>query len=185
MAAKAPALAPDTVAEELRADDTRGRTLDALDKMPPPIPSELALVVGPALVDVYGATESWEEFNRCTLLAARLLAEAAPDPSPVVGVLYAGERLAKGLGPRLLADAVQRALGGQPLTREDAYSFACHRAVEGPFHVRGFKAPAAAAGRTAMEFVGIVRKSTCLLFLACSGCLLMRGAVLLHRRACR
>ena len=121
MAANSPALAPDTVAEELRADDTRGRTLDALEEMPAPIPRELALAAGPALVDVYAATDDREEFNRCTLLAARLLAEAAPDPC-IYGVIHAGERLATSRSSRLLADAVQRSLAGRPLTREDAYS---------------------------------------------------------------
>jgi hypothetical protein len=158
MAAKPPALSPDTVAEELRTDDTRARTLDALEKMSAPIPRELALAAGPVLVDIYVTTDDREEFNRCTLLAARLLAEQAPDPSPVYGVLFAGERLAKACAPRLLTDAVQRALGGgQPLTREDAYSFACGTADDGPSFVRGFTAPMAAAGRTTIEHLGVVR----------------------------
>ena len=112
-ASEPPALAldPDTVAEALRADETRGRTLDALDAMAAPIPRALALAAAPALVDVYVATEDRATFNQCTLLSTRLLAEAAPDPSPVYGVLYAGERLAKVVAPRLLSDAVQRALG--------------------------------------------------------------------------
>ena len=67
MAAEPPALAlaPDTVAEALRADETRGRTLDALDAMAAPIPRALALAAAPALVDVYGATEDRATFNQC------------------------------------------------------------------------------------------------------------------------
>ena len=57
MAAKPPALGPDTVAEDLRADETRAHTLDALEKMSAPISRELALAAGPALVDVYVATD--------------------------------------------------------------------------------------------------------------------------------
>ncbi len=156
-------LAADTVGERLRPDDTRADTLQALEALPPPIPRELALGAAPALVDVAAGTEDREVLNRCGLLLARLLAEAAPDPSAVYGAAFGGERLAAILAPRLLVGAVQRALGSgegsvqEPLTRTDAYSFACLFAFWTPAWVRGLTAPEAAAGRTTMEMMRIVR----------------------------
>ena len=157
-------LLPDTIAERLRAQDTRAAALQALDKLPPPCPPELALAAAPALVDVAAATEDREVLDRCGLLLARLLAEALPDPSAVYGAALGGERLAACMAPRLLVEATQRALGNgsdegrqQPLGREDAYSFACMYAWVQPGWVRGITAPEAAAGRTVMEFFHIVR----------------------------
>ena len=85
-------LLPDTLAERLRAQDTRAAALQALDKLPPPCPPELALAAAPALVDVAAATEEREVLDRCGLLLARLLAEALPDPSAVYGAALGGER---------------------------------------------------------------------------------------------
>ena len=157
-------LLPDTLAERLRAEDTRAAALQALDKLPTPCPPELALAAAPALVDVAAATEDREVLDRCGLLLARLLAEAAPDPSAVYGAALGGERLAACFAPRLLVEATQRALGNEsgeggqePLGREDAYSFACMTAWMQPGWVRGATAPEAAAGRTVMEFLRIVR----------------------------
>ena len=45
-------LAFETVAERLRAKETRASTLDALEARPGSIPRELALAAAPALVDV-------------------------------------------------------------------------------------------------------------------------------------
>eukprot|EP01043_Picozoa_sp_COSAG02_P047004 COSAG02_NODE_4461_length_5336_cov_3.180829_1_plen_238_part_10 len=157
-------LLPDTVAEWLRAEDTRAGTLQALDALPSPCPSELALAAAPALVDVAAVTEDREVLDRCGLLLARLLAEAAPDPSALYGAALGGERLAAWFAPRLLVEATQRALGNgsgeggrQPLGREDAYSFACMCAWMSPAFVRGVTAPEAAAGRTVMEHMRTVR----------------------------
>jgi hypothetical protein len=159
-----PALLPDTVAERLRAQDTRAPTLQALDALPPPCPPELALAAAPALVDVAAATEDREVLDRCGLLLARLLAEAAPDPSAAYGAALGGERLAACYGPRLLVEATQRALGNgsgeggqQPLGREDAYSFACMTAWWPSGLVRGLTSSEAAAGRTVMECIRTVR----------------------------
>ena len=157
-------LLPDTLAERLRAQDTRAAALQALDKLPPPCPPELALAAAPALVDVAAATEDRKVLDRCGLLLARLLAEALPDPSAVYGAALGGERLAAWFAPHLLVAATQRALGNgsgeggqQPLGREDAYSFACMHAWQLPAYARGFTAPEAAAGRTVMECIRIVR----------------------------
>ena len=157
-------LLPDTLAERLRAEDTRAAALQALDKLPTPCPPELALAAAPALVDVAAATEDREVLDRCGLLLARLLAEAAPDPRAVYGAALGGERLAACFAPRLLVEATQRALGNEsgeggqePLGREDAYSFACMTAWMPPGWVRGVTAPEAAAGRTVMEFLRTVR----------------------------
>jgi hypothetical protein len=110
--------------------------------------------------------------DRCGLLLARLLAEAAPDPSAVYGAALGGERLAACYAPHLLVAATQRALGNgsgeggqQPLGREDAYSFACMHAWVPPAYARGVTAPEAAAGRTAMEFLRTVRSLLPLFFL--------------------
>ena len=51
-----------TVAERLRAKETRACTLDALGALPGGIPRELALVAGPALVDVAAETVDRGDF---------------------------------------------------------------------------------------------------------------------------
>eukprot|EP01043_Picozoa_sp_COSAG02_P000755 COSAG02_NODE_14_length_56855_cov_512.793661_36_plen_232_part_00 len=172
MAAPELLLLPDTLADRLRAQDTQAAALQALDKLPPPCPPELALAAAPALVDVAAATEEREVLDRCGLLLARLLAEALPDPSAVYGAALGGERLAAWYAPHLLVAATQRALGNgsgeggrQPLGREDAYSFACMHAWLPSGWARGATAPEAAAGRTVMEFLRIVRSLLPSLFL--------------------
>eukprot|EP01046_Picozoa_sp_COSAG06_P011492 COSAG06_NODE_658_length_13322_cov_3.396430_6_plen_320_part_00 len=127
------ALAAATVAETLRAEATRARTLDALEAHVPPIPRELALAAAPALVDIAAGTEDRATFDRSALMVARLLDEA-PDPSAVHGAAFAGERFAAYKGPRLMTEATQRALveGGEPLTQADARSYACLCAWENP-----------------------------------------------------
>ena len=69
-------LAPDTVADSLRRQETRASVLDALEATPAPILHELALAVAPALVDVASDTQDRETFDRCTLLVGRLVAES-------------------------------------------------------------------------------------------------------------
>lgn len=160
--ATAEELMVDTVAERLRTEATRTHTLSALEAMMPAVPRELALAAAPALVDVASGTQQREDFNRCVLLLARLVAEAAPNPSPVWGAACSGEREKAFCAPRLVAKAAQRALAtagtgeGHPLTREEAYSEACWRACEPPASVRGITAPKVAAGHTMMEFIKIV-----------------------------
>ena len=146
-----------TVAEGLCSEATRVATLDALEALAPPIPSAVALAAAPALVDAI-VTEKKESaaFDRCGLLLARLCAEALPDPTVHAAAVF-GEQLAAIIAPAIIAEAVQRASsGGQPLTVEDARSYACISAKDGPFYVRGGTAPWKAAGRTAMEVMGIV-----------------------------
>ena len=160
-------LAADTVAGSLRSEETRASVLQALEATPAPIPHELALAAAPALVDVASDTQDREACDRCTLMVGRLMAEAAPDPSRVYAAAYGGERLAAHLAPRVLTEATQRALetedcageggGGQPLTREDAYSFACHGAYGCPTCVRGWTALEKAAGRDMLQWFGLVR----------------------------
>jgi hypothetical protein len=163
-------LAGETVADSLRAEATRAATLDALEALAPPISRDLASGAAPGLVDVAACTEVREELDRCALLFARLLAEAAPDPSAVWGSGLAGDRLAAYLAPRLVLDAAQRALascgngdtaeGGQELTMEDARSYAC-RSTLWPYGMyRGFNPLEAAAERTMMDYLKIVRAST-------------------------
>jgi hypothetical protein len=146
-----------TVADTIRSEATRIATLDALEVLAPPIPSAVALAVAPALVEAMATEKERAAFDRCGLLLARLAAEALPEPAAVYGAAMAGERWAMSLSPALIAEAVQRASSGQPLTREDARSYACLGAKEGPFCVRGITAPSAAAGCTAMEWVTTVR----------------------------
>ena len=152
-----------TVADSLRSLDTRDAALDALEALPPPIPSDVALAAAPALADVVGTVAEESEraaFDRAALLLGRLFAEAAPDPASVFGAAVGGERLAPYLGTRLVAEATQRALsGGEPLTRADALSYASaarRRTFFGPSGVHGFTAPYAAAGCTTIEYMGIV-----------------------------
>ena len=151
------------MARRLRAEDTRATTLQALEALPH-VPTELALAAAPALVDTAAGTEDRDVLNRCRLLVARLLVEAAPDPAALFGA-FGGERTAALFGQvRLLVEATQRALGTgseevgqQPLTREDAYSCACLDSYFSPAYVRGIAVAAAATGRTAMEYLRIVR----------------------------
>ncbi len=165
-------LAVQTVGERLRTDDTRAATLDGLDAMLPPISRELALAAAPALVDVAGDTDDRETFARCALLVARVMAEAAPEPSVVYSAAFSGERYKKFLVPRCYLETMQRALrterveGGQ-LTCDEARSFACRLAVTPPAFVRGLDAPISAAGHTVTEYFSWVRSvSRCLQFLA-------------------
>ena len=95
------------------------------------------------------------------LLLARLAAEAAPDTSVVYGAGWGGGRLGAFFAPRLIVEAMRRGLGangadGGGLTREDAYSVACWASWDGPLYVRGSTALYAAAGHTAMEWIGTV-----------------------------
>ena len=154
----------ETVAQRLRAEQTRACALDALEALPAgSIPRELALAAAPALVDVAAGTVNRGDFDRSTLLLARLIEEAAPDLS-VFSAALSGERLEAYYGPRLVVEAMQRALGGGGvdsggLTREDAHSVACWAAWEAPSIVRGYSALAAAAGHKMLEWLDTVRGS--------------------------
>jgi hypothetical protein len=151
-----------TVADTIRSEVTRIATLNALEALAPPIPSAVALAAAPALVDAMATEKDRAAFDRCGLLLARLAVEALPEPAAVYGAAMAGERSVIGLTPALIAEAVQRASSGQPLTREDARSYACLLAIHVPAYVRGCTVPWAAAGYTVMEFLGIVRFLTTL-----------------------
>ena len=159
-AAAAMAMSAAAVADRLRSAATRIASLDVLEALAPPIPSAVALAAAPALVDAMATETEWASLDRCGLLLARLLGEAAPDPAAVYGAATGGSRLAALFTPALLVEAVQRALSsGQPLTRADAMSYACLWAWFAPANVRGLTAPEAAAGRTVMEYMDIVSLS--------------------------
>lgn len=164
-------LTPDTVAERLRADDTRAPALQALEALPPPVPRELAMAAAPALVDVGAGTEDREVFDRCWLVLARMVAEDAPGVA-VYGAGFVGERQLRAASSRLLVEAAQRALGTgggedgpQPLTRDDVYSLACWLAYSPPSCVRGVTATGVAIGITVTE---LFRQVTELSFLRSS-----------------
>ena len=149
------------VADALRSPRTRDAALGALEALPPPIAADVALAAAPALADVVAAAGEESDraaLDRAALLVARLLAEAAPDPAPVYGAAFGGERYAAYLAPRLVVEAAQRALGegGAPLARADASSYACLHAYLAPACARGYTAPNLAAGRTDLEMFGIV-----------------------------
>ena len=145
-----------TVAEKLLSASTRASTLSALEALPPPIPSDVALAVAPTLTDVACSTEHREEHDRAALLRARLLAEAAPDPAAVFGAMTGGERLAAIWAPRVLVEATAAAEGGRPLTWQDARSYACSHSYFGPFSVRGAAAPCLAIGRSVSDYYALV-----------------------------
>ena len=145
------------VAIGLRSEASRATALDALEALAPPIPSAMALAAAPALVDAMATETERAAFDRCGLMLARVLDEAAPEPADVYGAAAGGERFVALLTPGLLVEAVQGALSaGQPLTSEDARSYACLWACQAPALVRGSTAPEAAAGRTVSEYMGIV-----------------------------
>jgi hypothetical protein len=148
-----------TVADALRSPTARDAALDALEALPLPIADDVALAAAPALVDVVaGAAEETERaaFDRAALLLGRLLVEAAPDPAPVFGAAFAGERVAAYHGAQLVAEATQRALsGGEALTRADALSYAC-TSVFYTYNVCGYTLPLAAIGYTMLEYMRVV-----------------------------
>jgi hypothetical protein len=147
----------DTVAERLRDGATLSTALDVLEALAAPIPTATALAAAPALVDVFAHTTEHAALDRAALLLARLLAEAAPEPESIFEAALRGERYAAFWAPDLLVEATQRAsTSGQPLTREDARSFACLRAWSGPSFVRGQSKFYTAVGGTAPEGLGIV-----------------------------
>ena len=153
----------DAVAESLVAEATRAATLDHLEALAAPIPSAVAVAAAPALADVLAAENTDRAtFDRSALLLARLVVEAAPEPAPVFGAAFSGGRLVAFVARGLVAEALQRALSAaQPLTREDARSYACQCALHGPSYVRGGQAPIEAAGHTVVEYMFTVS------FLAC------------------
>lgn len=123
------------------------------------------MAAAPALVDVAVETVDRGDFDRSTLLLGRLMEEAAADPSAVFGAALGGKRLEAFFAPRLIAEAMHRALGAGGadagrLTLEDAYSVACWGAHEHPAIVRGYTAAAAATGRTMTEFLDTVSASS-------------------------
>jgi hypothetical protein len=158
-----------TVAGALRSPDTCLDALGALEALPPPVPSQLALAAAPALADVVaGAAEEPDRaaLDRAALLVARLLAEAALEPArgddtgltaTVFRAAFSDGRMAAFTAPMLVAEAAQRASAtGQPLTRADALSTACLCAYYTPAFARSATAPCAAAGLTVMEHYGVV-----------------------------
>ena len=150
-------LGADTVPERLRDGATQTAALDALEALAAPIPTATALAAAPALIDVLARATEHAALDRAALLLARLLAEAAPEPAVIFGAALRGERYAAFWAPDLLVEATQRAsTGGQPLTREDARSFACNRAWAGPSFVRGQTKFFTAVGGSTMEGLGIV-----------------------------
>ena len=142
--AAAMAVAAATVANGLRSEVSRIATLDTLDDLPPPIPSPVVLAAAPALVDAMAMETARASLDRCGLLLARLLDEAAPEPAGLYGAAFEGERFASFYATGMLVEAFQSP--EQPLTREDAGSYVCWFARDNPATVRGLTAPFAAAG---------------------------------------
>eukprot|EP01052_Picozoa_sp_SAG31_P001965 SAG31_NODE_66_length_28567_cov_30.222698_6_plen_346_part_00 len=146
-----------SVAESLRSEATRVATLDALEALDAPMPSDLALLAAPALVDAMVAEEGRASFDRCGLLLARLVAEALPDATVHAAAIY-GERLEAITAPALIARAVRRASSSeeQPLTVADARSYACLLARETAALVRGGTTVWTAAGRSTIDWMRVV-----------------------------
>jgi hypothetical protein len=153
-----------SVVERLRAESTRAGTLEALGAVEAPVSRDVALAAAPALVDIAAHTNDREELEHSTLLLARLLDEATPDPAALYGVAFAGDdRAAEYRQAHLLHEATQRALataghaeGSKSLTLADARCYACICAYDSPASVRGHTAPEAAAGRTFMSYLKMV-----------------------------
>lgn len=148
-------VAVNTMADDLRVEATRTTTLDGLDALAPPVPSNVVLGVASALVDVAASTVDQVEFDRATLLLARLIAEAQPDTEAVYAAAFAGDRLAAYYVPRVLVDALQSSTGsddgGKPLTKADARSFACLYAPFCAAAVRDWTKLEAKAGRLSVK----------------------------------
>ena len=158
----AAALAADTVAGLLRGAATRAATLDALERHEAgAIDRAVSLAAAPALFELQSADAAEvgrEIFDRVGLLAARLIAEAAPDDVAVLHGAYLGspgryvaDLRAKG---SVLARAWRKPAA--ELTQADARSWACEWAFTPPAFVRGITEPIAAAGFASTgEFFGL------------------------------
>ena len=145
-----------TVAERLRNNATRDAALDALERHAAPIPTAAALAAAKALLELMSMDAAQVErgaYDRAGLLLARLHEEALPDIVAVYGSAFGDgghERLYN-------SDSVLNVALRKPakLTRADAVSYACSLAYEPVTSVRGCAAPWAAAGLTAIEWLGL------------------------------
>jgi hypothetical protein len=143
--------------ERLRDRATRLATLDALEAHATPIPTAAALAAAKAMVELMcmdAAKVERASYDRAALLLARLLEEALPD----VNAVYAATFGDGGLERLWNADSVLNVALRKPasqLTRADAASYACLVAYEPVAYVRGWTTPCAAAGLTAMQFLGL------------------------------
>ena len=143
-----------TVANALRSEATRVATLVALEALAPPIPSAVALAAAPALVDAMATETQRAAFDRCGLLLARLLGEAAPDPAAVYGVRWRPTRgflrsrpAGRGAAARAFRGAAAD-VGGRAELCVPAMG------TEAPAFVRGARGGGWA--HTVMEYFGIV-----------------------------
>jgi hypothetical protein len=156
----AAALSADTVGPLLRDRETRAAALDALDAHAVPIERSVSLGAAPALVELLVldvAEVSPAEFDRISLLLARLMMEASDDPASVFGAAWGeGRWLAfyRSAG-NALAQALRKP--AEELTREDALHVACTEASPcAQSAVRGLTKPFAAAGfATSMECIAV------------------------------
>lgn len=153
------ALDPATVAGLLADGSTRSATIDALEAHSGPHPTPLALAAAPALTDVLSldaAEVGHVLFQRLGLLRARLCAEAPPDEvAALYGAMVGGGRFAASYAAPSNVVARMMAKPVAELDLTDALSYACFTATDPPWHVRGWTEPVAAAGLSAMQFVGI------------------------------
>ena len=150
-------IAPDTVAERLRDGATREAALDALERHAAPIPTAAALEAAKALLELMSmdaAEVDRAAYDRAGLLLARLHEEALPDIVAVYGAAFGDGGLERLWNSDSVVNIALRKSAAQ-LTRADAVSYACVNAYDPVHLVRGATAPWAAAGLTAMQFLGL------------------------------
>jgi hypothetical protein len=148
----------DKMVAHLQDPAARDTALDALERHEAPIPTAVALVVAPVLVDLLASDATTVErgtFDRVGLLLARLQAEALPEPAAIYGAAFVN----KGWERVMDADSVvNKALLHKPaaeLTLEDARSYACSTAREAPVCVYGWTHAWTAAGYGDLQFLAM------------------------------
>ena len=150
-------VADTAVIERLRDRATRLATLDALEAHAAPFPTAAALAAAKAMVELMcmdAAEVERASYDRAALLLARLLEEALPDVNAVYGATFGDGGLERLWNADSVLNVALRKPASQ-LTRADAASYACLVAYEPVAYVRGWTTPCAAAGLTAMQFLGL------------------------------
>ena len=124
----------------------------------------MALAAAPTLCELLAldaAEVPRELFNRAALLVGRLAEEAvhrgAEAQAAVYGAAFGGGRFARYLNAEGNVIAAATRKPAAELTRADARSYACWRAMDAPFLVRGNTVNWKAVGLTAMEYIDLVR----------------------------
>lgn len=149
---------PDTVASMLSDPATRIATLDALERHEGSRDAPLDLAAAPVLVELMArdaADVPHADFQRAGLAVLRLLMRAPADEiAALFGTAFGDSRFEAMLSSHSSVVGAAAAKPAEELTRNDALSYACMKANETQWMMRGWSEPMVAAGYTdPMDFV--------------------------------